>query len=157
DASDPLVPFAFSRVRLVRDRGSSLRVRVRWGDAGPELVAADASGAPVFSIGSVQLRPIERRQLTTGSDLVSEALVGLRWVTASASAAEGRLPVTASLGQSETIQAAGLDAPAYPDLKTLEQALTDAATMPELVLAEVPPPAAEAELAVAVHQITEST
>jgi acyl transferase domain-containing protein/acyl carrier protein len=57
------LPFAWRGVQVARPGASSLRLRMGLGLGGGALVGLDGSGAPVFQIDSVVLRPVERRDL----------------------------------------------------------------------------------------------
>ena len=152
------MPFVFSDVRLYRDAGSSLRVRLSGPAEAPSLVAVDDSGEPVFSIGSMQMRPLEPAQLRSGGRLSRDGLYALRWVEVPAPSNDGQRPGVAALGDSETMKVAGLDAACYPDLAALEEAVAEGGGLaPAVVVAEVPVVPAETEVALAAHQLTERT
>ncbi|NJP30388.1 MULTISPECIES: polyketide synthase dehydratase domain-containing protein, partial [unclassified Microbispora] len=62
------LPFAWNGVRLHATGATDLRVRVKLGDSGSlSLEAADPTGAPVVSIGRLQVRPVAADQLYAGS------------------------------------------------------------------------------------------
>ncbi|WP_033669955.1 polyketide synthase dehydratase domain-containing protein, partial [Salinispora pacifica] len=69
------LPFAWSGVALHATGATSLRVRLTLSDTGIRIAVADAVGAPVASVRSLVLRPV---QVTTATG-VSDALFGLDW------------------------------------------------------------------------------
>nr|WP_301129921.1 type I polyketide synthase [Streptomyces cacaoi] len=86
------VPFAWSGVRLHAAGASGLRVRIRPGaDGGLSLALADVTGAPVASVDSLVVRPIEADQLRSAE---RDSLFALDWTPVHAVAGtEVRRPV----------------------------------------------------------------
>ncbi|GAA1957156.1 type I polyketide synthase [Kitasatospora viridis] len=88
---EALLPFAWSEVRLHATGATELRVRVRPLDSGDavELTLADATGAPVASVGSLALRPIPAEQLAAAAKSArAGALYRVEWITAPTPAAD---------------------------------------------------------------------
>ncbi len=150
-----VVPFAFSGVRVYREGPSSLRVRVIEGERGPAIVGVDESGAPVVSIESVQLRPIDGRRLSSAGQPASDGLFELRWVEVPATAGEAPAAEIAIVDAGGTARER-LEAPVYEDLGALERAVAGGAPVPNLVLAEATAPS-EGPLPTRVGAVTERT
>ncbi|MFF7976299.1 SDR family NAD(P)-dependent oxidoreductase [Streptomyces sp. NPDC007905] len=83
-ADGPLLPFAWSRVRLHGTGAAGLRVRLSpaGGDT-VRLEAADDTGRPVVSVESLTLRPLSAEQLRTNS---RDSLFTVEWVPLTAPA-----------------------------------------------------------------------
>ncbi|MFC0041223.1 type I polyketide synthase [Actinomadura rayongensis] len=130
------LPAAFTDVSVLATGASRLRLRLE--PAGPDtvrLTAADDTGTPVVTAGSVRLRavtPEEARPDRNGT------LFRLDWVPASESAAPSGPANWAVLG--DTALAAALDADAYADLGALLTA-TAGREVPETVVLPVAAPA----------------
>ncbi|MEU8333883.1 SDR family oxidoreductase, partial [Micromonospora sp. NPDC048839] len=74
--SGPWLPFAWSGVNLYATDASVLRVRLTPAGIGAvSVLASDAAGAPVLSVESLVLRPLESARLSP----VQDALFGLEW------------------------------------------------------------------------------
>ncbi|QDY07369.1 SDR family NAD(P)-dependent oxidoreductase [Micromonospora sp. HM134] len=69
------LPFAWSGVTLHATGATSLRVRLTPAGSGVRIAVADAVGAPVATVRSLVLRPV---QVTAGTG-VADALFGLDW------------------------------------------------------------------------------
>ena len=131
------MPFAWTGVCLHAAGASALRVRLRPGaDGGLSLAAADATGAPVVTVGSLVLRPVPAGQLAVARGGPRDALFTVAWlpvpaveetVTATRWAVIGADP----LGLAD----AGADVLAYPDLPALAAALQASEPAPAVVLA----------------------
>ncbi|MEV0324806.1 type I polyketide synthase, partial [Streptomyces sp. NPDC050659] len=84
-----LLPFSWSGVELYASGASVLRVRLS--PAGPDavsMVAADAAGRPVVSVGSLALREVAPEQLAAAGGAAGEgSLFRVEWVPVSAAAA----------------------------------------------------------------------
>ncbi|WP_033442118.1 type I polyketide synthase [Saccharothrix sp. NRRL B-16314] len=120
------MPFSWAGVQLDRPGVTRLRVRsVATGDSALRLDAVDESGAPVVSIGSIAVRPVEQARLEGGR----RSLFTVDWA-----------PVTASGASVKVV-----------DLADLDQALTDG--VPEVVVAKVDTPADGSAQSVAVHAL----
>ncbi|MFC4566091.1 type I polyketide synthase [Nocardiopsis mangrovi] len=74
------VPFAWRDVRLHASGASALRARLTADGAGGVVVhAADSTGAPVVSVGSLTSRPIPAARLDPGRGARSGALLRVEW------------------------------------------------------------------------------
>ncbi|HEX6521442.1 MAG TPA: SDR family NAD(P)-dependent oxidoreductase, partial [Streptosporangiaceae bacterium] len=118
-----------------------LRARLRPADdGGLSVVAADAAGGPVVSIGSLATRPVAAGQLAApGMSL--DGLLAVEWVplaehSESGTPAAGRWAVIGAgmAGLTEELAAAGVQTTAYPDLISLAGADEP---LPDVVLADV--------------------
>ncbi|MEU6278552.1 SDR family NAD(P)-dependent oxidoreductase [Streptomyces populi] len=83
DATGPgkvLLPFAWNGVTVHATGAAALRVRIRrlGGDA-VAVTAADTTGAPVATVGSLAFRAVDPRQLDAGDDLLRDALFRVEW------------------------------------------------------------------------------
>jgi acyl transferase domain-containing protein/acyl carrier protein len=126
DGDGHRMPFSWTGVRLDRPGVTRLRVRsVATGDSALRLDAVDSSGAPVISIGSIAVRPVEQASLEGGR----RALFTVDWA-----------PVTASGAPVDMV-----------DLAELDQAATDA--VPEVVVAKIGTPADGSAQTVAVRAL----
>jgi acyl transferase domain-containing protein/acyl carrier protein len=67
DEAGLVLPFSWQGVRLHGGGASTLRARIVTGDRGSGLIAYDEAGAPVISIESASLRPVDSSQLSAGS------------------------------------------------------------------------------------------
>ncbi|MEX5636080.1 SDR family NAD(P)-dependent oxidoreductase [Parafrankia sp. FMc2] len=133
------LPFAWSEVALHRAGGSAARVRVSPVPDSPDAVRveiADPTGAPLLTVGSLALRPIETSRL--GARRFHDALHHVEWTPRPAApAATGAVPQRwAVLGPDPldllgALTRAGLPAEAAADLDALR---TSAAPAPEIVL-----------------------
>ena len=99
----PLVPFEFANVRLYQRGVGSLRLRVRQGEQGTEMSASDSSGEPVFSVGSLQLRPLEPGQLQGGWSACPRVSVWVAVGGVCGRRGNGRTQVRARLGGSDEL------------------------------------------------------
>ncbi|MFD5453356.1 type I polyketide synthase [Streptomyces sp. NPDC127100] len=82
DAGSARLPFAWSGVSLHAVGASLLRVRLsRTGADGVSLVVADATGAPVASIGSLVGRPVSPELLQSAARPSLDSLFGVTWET----------------------------------------------------------------------------
>nr|BCB17030.1 modular polyketide synthase [Streptomyces nobilis] len=134
------LPFAWSDVTLHATGATTLRVRVT--SAGPDTVsvlAADATGQPVVSVGSLALRALSDEQLTGGPRL--DALFQVEWTpvdaTKTARLASAALLRADGPGLSDDPGLSGALASVqrtYADLESLTAALDDGAELPETLL-----------------------
>ncbi|MGD9486165.1 SDR family NAD(P)-dependent oxidoreductase [Streptomyces sp. TRM70308] len=97
DRAAPALPFAWTDVRLHAVGAESLRVRVtRAGSpsgTGVSVLVADGTGAPVATVGSLALRPVDREQLArAGGGAVGEGLFALAWTPVEAASTEPVAP-----------------------------------------------------------------
>ncbi|MEU3459409.1 SDR family NAD(P)-dependent oxidoreductase [Streptomyces sp. NPDC006733] len=140
DAAAHLMPFSWSGVRLDRPGVSRLRVRSTMTDGTSlRLDAVDEHGAPVVSVRSLIVRPVEQEALNgTGGD-ARQSLYTVDWTRVETGPTSGT-PDFTRIGPNKT----------YPDLDALERAVTEGATTaPAAVIAAVP--IAEDDPSVSVH------
>ncbi|MFE9728827.1 SDR family NAD(P)-dependent oxidoreductase, partial [Streptomyces sp. NPDC005794] len=131
------LPFVWSDVTLHATGATMLRVRVASAGADTvTLLAADAAGQPVVSVGSLALRALSDEQ-PAGSPR-RDALFHVEWVSV-------EVPATAN-GQSASAALLGDDTPALPfvgetyaDLSSLVAALDGGAELPETVFVPLLP------------------
>ncbi|MFD2619858.1 type I polyketide synthase, partial [Streptomyces chumphonensis] len=122
------MPFSWTGVRLDRPGATRLRVRsVATGDSALHLDAVDESGAPVVTIGSLVVRPVEQARIDGARRGPHPALHGLTWtpVAAEATGAAVRTAVLATDGPTDLD--AAVDA-------VLEQAQADDTGLPDAVV-----------------------
>ncbi|WP_019886430.1 type I polyketide synthase [Streptomyces purpureus] len=100
------LPFAWNGVTLHAAGAAALRVRAVVSGSGVSLDLADASGAPLATVGSMVTRPVAAEQLAGGGDdPLRDALFQVEWVPAAldtASVAGGwtELDATSEVGGS---------------------------------------------------------
>ena len=135
------MPFAWAGVCLHAVGASVLRVRVRrLGEDGLTLVAVDAAGAPVVSVGSLVLRPVPAGQLAAGGG-VRDALFCVQWVPVPVAGGDqalaGRWAVVGAdrLGVATGLAGAGARVGVYEGLAELVAAVAAGEPAPEVVLA----------------------
>nr|APD71624.1 type I polyketide synthase 18 [Streptomyces sp.] len=127
DAAAHLMPFSWSGVRLDRPGVSRLRVRSTMTDGTSlRLDAVDENGAPVVSVGSLVVRPVEQASINSAGGDARQSLYTLDWTRIETGPATGTQDFT-RIGAEET----------YPDLNALEQALAEGTPAPRTVLAAV--------------------
>ncbi|MFE2689724.1 type I polyketide synthase, partial [Streptomyces mirabilis] len=74
------MPFAWTDVELHAVGASALRVRLRPdGRGGLSVTAADVSGAPVVTVGSLVKRPVSVEQLLAAENTLSDSLFVQEW------------------------------------------------------------------------------
>ncbi|MER5785057.1 type I polyketide synthase [Streptomyces mobaraensis] len=79
----PLVPFAWTNVRLAAVGASALRVRLaQSGPNGVRIEVADAAGTPVATVDTLVVRPLVAEDLGAGADPLRDSLFTLDWVPA---------------------------------------------------------------------------
>ncbi|MCR3752121.1 type I polyketide synthase [Lentzea californiensis] len=102
-----VLPFAWTGVRLLAVNASVLRVRITPNGSGATLSLTDTSNAPIMTVESLSLRPVDPAQLA-GPSTPDRPLLEVEWAVAPDGPAITRWAV---LGD-------GLPAPAgtYPDL-----------------------------------------
>ncbi|MFD8708796.1 SDR family NAD(P)-dependent oxidoreductase, partial [Kitasatospora sp. NPDC059648] len=123
------LPFSWNGVSLHATGASVLRVKLA--PAGPDavsIVAADETGTPVASAGSLALRPVDAGQLVSAGREFHESMFQLEWSEPTLSAAG--TANWAVLGRAEGVFAGGT---AYTGLAEL----AGAGSVPEVVFAPV--------------------
>ncbi|MEU3254881.1 SDR family NAD(P)-dependent oxidoreductase [Streptomyces sp. NPDC006997] len=146
------LPFAWSGVRLGRGMaGSRVRVRIgRSGESAMRVDVVDERDVPVVAVESLSVRPVDQAQLAgAGQGDGSEALFGLEWTAVSA-------PSTAPPVSLAVLGALPATGERYPDLATLEHAVTEGGTVPDLVAVAIDSPT-DSDAVQAVRQVTQGT
>nr|WP_051837373.1 type I polyketide synthase [Streptomyces sp. NRRL WC-3742] len=83
-----LLPFSWSGVTLHSAGATTVRVRIApRGSGGVSIAMADATGAPVLTVGTLGIRPVSAEQLA-GAGQASGVLYALDWMPAALAAAE---------------------------------------------------------------------
>ncbi len=108
-----VLPFAWTGVRLHAANAGVLRVRLTPHRSGTALSLADPSGAPIATVQSLGLRPVDPAQLA-GRATPDRPLLEVAWTAVPDGPASTRWAVLDEFGQ-------GLPAPAgtYPDLPSI--------------------------------------
>ncbi|MCM2576338.1 type I polyketide synthase, partial [Streptomyces meridianus] len=92
DARGPVLPFAWTGVRLHASGATRLRVRITSDHPqGIGLAVSDDTGRPVLSVGSLHLREVSEHQLAAARAGVHESLFALEWTDVPAT---HRVPAT---------------------------------------------------------------
>ncbi|MFI2511780.1 type I polyketide synthase, partial [Streptomyces sp. NPDC018972] len=126
-AAAHLMPFSWSGVRLDRPGASRLRVRsTMTGGTSLRLDAVDENGAPVVSVRSLVVRPVEQERIDSSGADMRQSLCAVDWTRIETAPTTGTVDI-ARIGAGET----------HPDLGALERALTEGAPAPTAVLAAV--------------------
>ena len=142
DSSAIRLPFAWSDVAVHAGGARALRVRLTRAASGALSVeAADASGTPVVTAGSLITRPVSAGQLAAKSKL-NDALFAVEWVPvfAGGGGAADAPALTCAVAGSGTaflaagLAAAGADAVAYQNLGGLAGAVRAGGPVPGAVL-----------------------
>jgi polyene macrolide polyketide synthase len=121
EAQSARVPSGWHGVRLYATGASALRVRVRrTGSETVSVQAVDATGAPLLSVRSLELRPLPADQLSTEDDTgTRDSLFRLEWTPLSEQPAEDTTSSVAELAGDLA------DLPEIPDILTVTVASTD--------------------------------
>ncbi|WP_329340040.1 type I polyketide synthase [Streptomyces sp. NBC_00663] len=129
------LPFAWSGVSLHATGASMLRVHLaRAGTDGVSLLVADATGAPVASVGSLVGRPVSPELLDTVARPSLDSLFAVRWETVSGTAAVAAADDWAVLGTESSCpsvlhSSVGRLAPTLAELSSITEE-----TFPQVVL-----------------------
>src|SRR5579875_2574749 len=138
DASAGLrLPFAWQEVSLHAAGAAVLRVRLSpVGRDNWSLVAADGTGAPVLSAGSLVLRPVPASQFTGASrSAAPDALFGIEWIPAAGPQTDGLAEGHWAIVGPTTLDLSGIQADTYPDVAALIAAVRSGDPAPDVVLA----------------------
>ncbi len=112
-----VMPFSWSGVQLARPGAARLRVRVTaTGEFAVRVDAVDDNGAPVVSVRSLVVRPVEQAKLDAQQQAGNALLFTVQWntVTAGGDAGQARIALLGDVaGPGER----------YADLNALEQAM----------------------------------
>ncbi|MGP3940810.1 type I polyketide synthase [Streptomyces sp. 6N106] len=147
EAGQARLPFAWDAVRLHAVGATALRVRVSpAGQGAVALEITDEAGAPVVSVGSLALRPLDAEQFAAARTAHHEALFRLDWAALPAPAEPrrsedtalwavldgtgGDLKITAALTDADT----GIEAETYAGLSALAEAVEAEGIAPDVVL-----------------------
>ncbi|MBC3839552.1 KR domain-containing protein [Streptacidiphilus sp. 4-A2] len=118
---------------------SRLRVRLRPGPDGWSLTAADGTGTPVASVGSLVRRPVTAAQLRIAGNTLRDALFALTWVPVPdpTVAVTGPWAVIGAdlVGLGDGLRAVGATVADHPDLAGLAAAVQAGAAVPQFVVA----------------------
>ncbi|MFG2552103.1 type I polyketide synthase [Streptomyces sp. NPDC048581] len=124
-AEDPgriRLPFSWAGVRLHAAGATALRVRISpLGTDTFRLTVADGTGAPVVTVDSLALRPVDRSRLATVTGARDDSLFTIDWPALSA-------PEVPAWSRSDLTDPAGLSAVAPADLVVLTLAADGEAT-----------------------------
>ncbi|WP_189939332.1 polyketide synthase dehydratase domain-containing protein, partial [Streptomyces sulfonofaciens] len=139
------LPFSWSGVTL--HATGATRLRVLLSPAGPDavrLAVADPDGAPVLTVDSLTVRPVDRGQVGAGRAGLRNSLFSVDWAvlpadgTAGATTA-GRWAVLGAAADLVAARSAAVDSTAvsdvHPDLAALSRAVAGGAAVPDVVLA----------------------
>ncbi|AXI80295.1 SDR family NAD(P)-dependent oxidoreductase [Peterkaempfera bronchialis] len=131
------LPFSWSTVRLLAPGAAALRVRlVRTGDDAVALDAADASGAPVVSVGALLTRPVPDGGVAAPGGSAHRSLLRLDWVPIPGTAPSGSGPAPLPRGW---VVLGGETAPfegrTLPDLAAVGDLVQAGGAVPEVVVA----------------------
>ncbi|WP_143670193.1 type I polyketide synthase, partial [Streptomyces antimycoticus] len=147
EAGRARLPFSWDAVRLHAVGATALRVRVfAAGQGAVALEITDEAGAPVVSVGSLALRPLDAEQFAAARTAHHEALFRLDWAALPAPAEPqrsedtalwavldgtgGDLKITAALTDADT----GIEAETYAGLSALAEAVEAEGIAPDVVL-----------------------
>ncbi|MFI6093861.1 SDR family NAD(P)-dependent oxidoreductase, partial [Streptomyces sp. NPDC051218] len=134
-----LLPFAWTGVELHASGASVLRARLRRdGQGSLNLMAADATGAPVVSVASLITRPVAADQLHSAEAGLADALFAVDWApVAEAPVPEGEWVLVGAdrFEMAEGLDAAGVSVRSYADLAEVAAAVEAGEAAPHVVLA----------------------
>ncbi|MEU7230360.1 type I polyketide synthase, partial [Streptomyces chrestomyceticus] len=132
------MPFAWTDVALHAGGASVLRVRLRQdAQGGLSLAAADTTGAPVVTVGSLVRRPVSAEQLRATQDELSDSLFVQAWVElpdGDSPAGEWALLGADRHGLADGLEAAGVQLRPFPGLPELVAAAQTDAGAPRTVV-----------------------
>ncbi|MBI0382912.1 KR domain-containing protein, partial [Streptomyces albiflaviniger] len=149
EAGQARLPFSWDAVRLHAVGATALRVRVSpAGHGAVALEISDEAGAPVVSVGSLALRPLDAEQFAGARTAHHEALFRVDWAALPTPHAAqqrpedtalwavldgfggGDLKLTAALADADT----GIEAETYAGLPALAEAVEAEGIAPDVVL-----------------------
>ncbi|MEU0839170.1 type I polyketide synthase [Streptomyces sp. NPDC005962] len=164
EAGQARLPFAWDSVRLHAVGAAALRVRVSpAGQGAVALEITDEAGAPVVSVGSLALRPLDPGQFTAGNARHHESLFRVDWAALPTSeegddtalwavlenTGGGDLKITAALADN------GIEADTYAGLSALAEAVAAEGIAPDVVLVPcLPDLTTDGDTAAATHTVT---
>ncbi|WP_308117504.1 SDR family NAD(P)-dependent oxidoreductase [Streptomyces anatolicus] len=136
------LPFSWSGVQLQRFGLTRLRVRITLPDPmSLRLDIAGEDGLPVACLRRLDVRPVEEAHLEAARGDGERDLYALDWVPAQAAAPGAAASGAVALAAIGSAGSAGGVIEQFADLEALEKALSNGATVPDAVLAEVGTPA----------------
>ncbi|WP_413809414.1 type I polyketide synthase [Streptomyces sp. OE57] len=166
------LPFSWDAVRLHAVGATALRVRVSpAGHGAVTLEISDEAGAPVVSVGSLALRPLDAEQFAGARTAHQEALFRVDWAALPTPAAPqrpentalwavldgfggGDLKLTAALTDADT----GIEAETYAGLPALAEAVEAEGIAPDVVLVPcLPDLGTPGDIAGAAHTVVRRT
>jgi acyl transferase domain-containing protein/acyl carrier protein len=169
EAGQARLPFSWDAVRLHAVGATALRVRVSpAGQGAVALEIADEAGAPVVSVGSLALRPLDPGQFNASNARHHESLFRVDWAGLAAPAEADQQEDTAlwavlenTGGGDPKITAAladtGIEAETYAGLSALGEAVEAEGIAPDVVLASCLPDlgtSGDGDTAAATHTVT---
>ncbi|MEU2427875.1 SDR family NAD(P)-dependent oxidoreductase, partial [Streptomyces sp. NPDC007851] len=140
DTDRPLLPFAWSDVRLFAADATTLRVRLTLvGTDGIALLACDITGEPVARAGTLALRPLSSEQLRAdGSADATNSLFRVDWTAVETPVRPGTSPRLAVIGTG--LPSSGRpDWSTWPGLAELLAAVDAGGEVPDVVVAPFVP------------------
>ncbi|WP_413101306.1 type I polyketide synthase [Streptomyces sp. Inha503] len=172
EAGRARLPFSWDAVRLHAVGATALRVRVSPAGRGAvALEISDEAGAPVVSVGSLALRPLDAEQFAGARTAHHEALFRVDWAALPTPAAPerpedtalwavldgfggGDLKLTAALTEADT----GIEAETYAGLPALAEAVEAEGIAPDVVLVPcLPDLGTPGDIAGAAHTVVRRT
>ncbi|WP_413799337.1 type I polyketide synthase [Streptomyces iranensis] len=172
EAGQARLPFSWDAVRLHAVGATALRVRVSpAGHGAVALEISDEAGAPVVSVGSLALRPLDAEHFAGARTAHHEALFHVDWAALSMPAAPqrpedtalwavldgfggGDLKLTAALADADT----GIEAETYAGLPALAEAVEAEGIAPDVVLVPcLPDLGTPGDIAGAAHTVVRRT
>ncbi|RNG38291.1 type I polyketide synthase, partial [Streptomyces botrytidirepellens] len=168
EAGQARLPFSWDGVRLHAVGATALRVRVSpagqgAGQGAVALEITDEAGAPVVSVGSLALRPLDPGQFTASNARHHESLFRVDWAALPTSdegddtalwavlenTGGGDLKITGALAD------AGIEAETYAGLSALGEAVEAEGIAPDVVLVPcLPDLTTSGDTAAAAHTVT---
>ncbi|AUX44989.1 hypothetical protein SOCE26_064650 [Sorangium cellulosum] len=150
------LPFAWTGVSLRAAGATTLRARFEpRGEHAYAISLADAAGQPLARVDTLALRPASHEQLRSTSAGARDALFRLDWTELSLSSSPVKAARCTVLGtQHEHLSA--MTVARVTDLAALQRELDAGATVPDVVVAPVPP-AASSDLTAKVRHATAHT
>nr|WP_050487151.1 SDR family NAD(P)-dependent oxidoreductase [Streptomyces sp. CNS654] len=135
DAGKPRLPFAWRGLRVYATGASVLRVRLSPSGAnGIAFQVADGTGAPVATVDSLDMRPVDPRQLKTAGHGDHDSLFQLEWAEAPAAAVPTGLHWAVLGADPAPLTAAGVRTDTHPDLPALLTEIEKGAPLPDTVV-----------------------
>ncbi|WP_405722913.1 SDR family NAD(P)-dependent oxidoreductase [Streptomyces sp. NBC_00046] len=135
DAGKPRLPFAWRGVRVYATGASVLRVRLSPSGAnGIAFQVADGTGAPVATVDSLDMRPVDPRQLKTAGHGDHDSLFRLEWAEAPVAAVPTGLHWAVLGTDPAPLTAAGVRTDTHPDLAALLTEVEKGAPLPDAVV-----------------------